>query len=192
MSKTKRYLSITILSVALLSGMVFSCKKWEDPVSTEQPQVSNPYCNDPDAINYNWGFPGKPDNTTCIYAPDLFAGTYTFRDTIYSGQSDLYLYADLRTLTMTKASSTRLWVSGLCEPGLELRVSARAAYYATIDSTIGDTLSERRGQQLCRVQDTVTGTFTRDKVDSSLVYISFTVITDTGSTLHVGRAIRHK
>jgi hypothetical protein len=183
-----RHFITIILSVLLLSWTVSSCKKWEDPVSQEEPRLSNTYCNDPEAINYNWGFPGKPDNTVCVYGADLFAGNYTFNDTVHKVVNDLFLYADTRYLKMTKITNTRLRVDGFCEPGVELRVTARSAYRVTVDSTFVDSLTERGGQLLCRREDTVSGSFTRDKVDSSLVYISLTVISDTGVTTHIGRA----
>ena len=69
--------------------------------------------------------------------------------------------------------------------------AAVTAYLATADTTVGDSLTLYPGQFFCRTQDTVTGTFLRDKADSSLIYVELTVRTDVGSTIiHRGRAIK--
>jgi hypothetical protein len=187
-----RYLSIIILFLALVMGLAFSCKKWEDPAPVDDPRLTNPYCNDPNAVNYNWGFPGKPDNTICFYPSDLFKGTYKFFDTVYNSQTDLYLSADSLTLFISKISSTQIGIEGLCNSNRMLVMTAGATYQATIDTTVGDSLTQHPGQFFCRTQDTVTGTFTRDKVDSTLIYVDMTVRSDTGSTLHRGRAIKRQ
>src|ERR1043165_5567011 len=99
-----RYFSLIILSLALVMGFAFSCKKWQDPAPKEDPRLTRHYCNDPSAVNYNWDFPGKPDNSVCFYPADLFAGTYMFYDTVSASQSDLYLSADSLVLNISKIS----------------------------------------------------------------------------------------
>lgn len=177
-------ISLLLLIVAL------SCKKWEDPAPQDNPQINNPYCNDPEAVNYNWGFPGKPDNTTCIYASDLFAGTYRFKDTVYNATDDLFLSADSIDIEIKKVDKRQMHVTGLCAPGHVLLMTGVGMYNAYVDTTVGDSLSANVGQLFCRTQDTVTGGFTRDKVDSSLIYVMFTVVSDTGITIRRGRAYK--
>ncbi len=173
----------------LFVGLVFSCKKWEDPKAVDDPRLTTRYCNDPVAVNYNWDFPGKPDNAVCFYPSDLFAGTYVYRDTVYNVAKQLFLSADSLTLNIAKISNTQINVAGLCPSG-KLILTAGATFGATVDTTVGDSLTAYPGQIMCRILDTVTGTFTRDRIDSSVVYISLTVRSDTGITTHSGRAIK--
>lgn len=185
-----RYSLLTVLLAVVISGIVFSCNKWEDPAPVDDPRLTNPYCNDPKAVNYNWGYPGKPDNSVCYYPSDLFAGTYDYHDTAYDTETELYLSADSVVLTMTRLSESQIKVQGFCKGGGELFVSAYQAYVATVDTTVGDSLTANPGQFFCRTLDTVVGTITRDKVDSSLIFVDFIVHTDTGTTVHKGRAIK--
>lgn len=170
-------------------GFAFSCKKWKDPAPKDDPRLTRHYCNDPNAVNYNWDFPGKPDNTVCFYPADLFAGNYMLYDTVYALASDLYLSADSIPLTISKISQTKISVSGMCPSG-SLTLTAGATYNASVDTTVGDSLTLHPGQFFCRTVDTIVGSFTRDKVDSSIMYIELIVRTDTGTISHVGRAIK--
>lgn len=187
--KTTRMKRVTFVVTLITTGIVlfFSCKKWTDPAPVNDPRLTNPYCNDPDAVNYNWGFPGKPDNTICFYPSDIFNGNYLFTDSVYLTSSGLFIYAQQETLYVSKQNKTQLLISGLCSNGNSLHVTAHPDFIATIDTTLGDTTSINRGQMLCRPQDTVSGTFTYSRIDS-LLHISFQVINDTGITTHIGKA----
>lgn len=187
-----RYIVAILVVVTFASAVFFSCKKWQDPAPVDNSNINNPYCNDPDAVNYNWGFPGKPDNTVCFYPSDLFQGTYILKDTILGAQSDLFLKADSLLITITKKSKTQVVLNGLCPSGKELLLSANASYTATIDTTVGDSLTLNPGQFFCRDLDTVAGALALDKADSSLVYLNFTVVSDTGKTIYSGRAIKQQ
>lgn len=167
--------------------MLFSCNKWADPAPVTDPRLTNPYCNDPEAVNYNWGFPGKPDNTICFFPSDIFSGTYLFIDSVYLAASGLFIYTQAETLQVSKQSKTELLISGLCSNGNTLRVTAHSDFTATIDTTAGDTTTLNRGQLLCRTQDTASGTFTYSRIDS-LLHIQFQVVNDTGITTHMGKA----
>lgn len=183
-----RYLSTTISLLLLLAIIALSCKKWVDAPPVDDPRLTNPYCNDPDAVNYNWGFPGKPDNTVCFYPSDVFAGNYMLHDTVT--KDDLFISADSMPLTIVKLSKRGIRIEGLCPAGATLLGSAGAEYFASLDTTVGDSLTLYPGQFFCRHQDTVTGFLYRDKVDSSLMYLNFSVRSDTGTTTHKGRAIK--
>ncbi len=185
-----RYLNIVVLLFIVSVVAMLSCKKWEDPAPSDDPRISNPYCNDPDAVNYNWGFPGTPDNTVCVYGPDLFAGTYKVHDTAYDTESGLYLAADSSMVTIVKLSNLKARVDGLCPSGVSLFITAGGAWQATVDTTVGDSLSLSQGQLFCRSVDTVTGYLTRDKIDSSLVYIDLTIRTDSATTVHRAKAVK--
>jgi hypothetical protein len=182
---------LSILLLALLTtGVVVSCKKWQDPAPTDDSRLTNPYCNDPSAVNYNWGFPGKPDNSVCYYPSDLFAGTYSFKDTSYQAATDLYLSADSFIIYISKISQTKISIDGMCPSGQKLILTAGATYTATVDTTVGDSTTLYPGQYFCSEKDTVVGFFVRDKVDSSLIYVDLYIRTDTGATVRRGRAIK--
>ena len=70
--------------VMLCLSSFLACTKWADTQKPSDPRLTQKYCNDPFAVNYNWGFPGLPDNSTCIFPSDLYVGTYLFHDSIYS------------------------------------------------------------------------------------------------------------
>lgn len=171
------------------SVAVFSCAKWKDPAPVNDPRLTNPYCNDPNAVNYNWNFPGKPDNTTCFYPTDLFAGDYVFVDSVYLTSTFTYLMAQTETLHVSKVSQTQLSVMGLCANGNTIHLTADKSYNATIDSVVGDSVTAR-GQLLCRNADTVNGTITKDRLVDSVLHINLQVISDTGITTHIGNAKR--
>ena len=188
-----RQFLFTILLFILCVGAFYSCKKYADPAPGSAPQLTNPYCNDPAAVNYNVGFPGKPDNTTCIYPSDLFAGTYWFHDTVRIISSGLFISADSFEVRITHASSTdkaKIGVSGFCGGSVQLLFTANATYTATSDTTIGDTTTLHIGQRFCNVYDTLQGTLTRDRVSDSVLYIDFKVYSDTATYSHQGVATK--
>ena len=160
-------LLFTILSLLFIGAVFYSCKKWTDPAPTNDPRLTNPYCNDPNAVNYNWGFPGKPDNTLCYYPTDLFKGTYEYIDSVYIASSALFIYSKVETLTVYARSQTQLTVFGLCDAPDSLLLHASSNFIATVDSLVGDTLTVR-GQTMCRIQDTINGTITYSRIDSLL------------------------
>ena len=180
-----------LLFVALLSGVIYSCKKYTDPKAVADPRLTNPYCNDPAAVNYNVGFPGKPDNTVCYYPSDLFKGVYFFHDSIYLTATNIFLYVDSFTLTiqeMPNSNRAKIKVTGMCQSGDFMTLTAGPTYVATLDTSIRDTSVVNWGQTLCRSEDTVAGTFTRDRVDSAVIHIYLRVASDTGVTTHIGDA----
>ncbi len=170
---------------------VYSCKKYTDPKALNDPRLTNPYCNDPEAVNYNWGFPGKVDNSICFYPTDVFQGVYEYHDSITFTSSGQYVYADTFIMTINRHSSTKMAMIGFCSSGDSLLLTAGVGFVASLDTTIGrdDSTVINKGQGLCSVQDTVNGTITKDMINDSILYISFTVYSDTGVvTNHIGTA----
>jgi len=145
------------------------------------------YCNTPEAVNYNWGFPGRPDSTLCFFPSDIFTGTFLFRDSVYrpdgtfdsaASQTD-YL---LRFLPLTRQ---RLALVGFCPGGGtddSVYLTADRFLRSTIDTVAGD------GQIACRTQDTVSGTVIRRLGDTTRLAISFEIVSDTGTAAHRGTA----
>lgn len=172
--------------VLVVTAMVGSCKKWQDAAPVDDPRLTNPYCNDVDAVNYNWGFPGKPDNTKCFYPTDLFIGTYVFTDSVYLTTTGDFLYAQPETLQVYSISKSKIALLGFCGGNDSLFMTAGKDYVANMDTLVGDTLTAR-GQLWCRNLDTVFGNLTINRLDS-LLGINFTVVSDTAITNHYGRA----
>ena len=183
----KRILTI-LLTVLLVSTGFFACKKWIDPPATNDPRLTNPYCNNPDAVNYNWGFPGKPDNSICFFPKDLFIGDYSFVDSILVTSTNLFVRRDSMVLHFysVPGSNSKISVVGFCGGGDTLKLTAGPSYVATVDTLIGDSLTNR-GQHFCRVQDTVNGTIYNSRLDT-LLHVTLQVISDTGTTTHMGKA----
>ena len=183
-----KYVISILTAIACTTLLFISCAKWKDPAPYTDPRLTNPYCNDPNAVNYNWGFPGKPDNTVCFYPTDLFVGTYIFTDSVYrTSDLSLFLSTVTETLYVSRLSQTQIAVTGFCANGNSIHLTADKSYNATVDTTVGDTLTAR-GQTLCRIVDTVSGAISKDRIVDSLLHISFIVVSDTGSTTHIGSA----
>lgn len=183
-----------LLVFVLLTGIIVACKKYEDPQSTVSgDDFTNLYCNDPAAVNYNHGFPGKPDNSKCFYPTDVFSGTYTFEDQVYYSAD--YIYApsasDTFDLILTPVDKTELSVYGMCSNGNPVKFFADRYYRAVGDSSfvVEDSI-KLPGQIFCNnVTDTVTGLITR-RPDNDTLSVSFTILSDTGITFHTGRAYK--
>lgn len=173
-----------ILAGILLVVLIGACQKYKDKVTNGDPRLTNPYCNDPNAVNYNWGFPGKPDSTICIFPNQLFVGRYVYYDSIYQADYS-FSYASTDTLLIFSTSHTALKMVGFCPIGDTMSLTAGISYVATVDTT------EVKGQTLCRIQDTVSGTITKNLADTiAEVHINFTVYADTGTTYHIGTALK--
>ena len=186
-----KYIIYIAILFTLGIGVFVSCKKYKDPAPRTDPRLTTHYCNDPIAANYNVGFPGVPDNTVCVYPRDLFVGKWLCHDSIFLS-SGRYAFSDsfIITINPVTGSLLKIAVNGFCPSGNIISMTAGPTYIATVDSTIGDTTTLTRGQAFCRIKDTLSGTITKDKVDSTLLHIALQVISDTGMTTHVGSAIK--
>ena len=162
-----------------------SCKPADYSATAPDTLGTRFYCNVPEAVNYNWGFPGRPDNSLCFYPSDLFAGRYKYTDSIYI-EGSLDSAASLSTYTLTARALNRQQFSlaGFCAGGDSLRLTATRFFRATIDTT---TIN---GQTFCRPQDSVLGLFMRTLEDTARLRIELRVVSDTGITVHRGTAYR--
>lgn len=174
-----RYLSIFFLSIIAFA----SCKKYEDVPGAGDPRLTRKYCNDPEAVNYNWDFPGTPDNSVCFYPAEVFAGNYLFVDSVFLTDNTVGS-ADSLHLLFIPFSHTALGIKGYCGNGDTILLTANRYFRATVDS------NTYLGQQFCDVKDTISGFVLRTAADTEHVQISFTIVTDTGTTTHNGIAIR--
>ncbi len=157
--------------------LVAACKPYEDPAPITDPRLDNSsYCNDPAAINYNWGFPGVPDNSLCIFPADVFIGNYVWRDTILDENRTVLGY-DSALVTITKIDTVRFNINGRC--GYDLKLTADKFLGIVIDSIDG------RGQKFCQPNDTIIGTGLKTGFsDTTTFTLNYVIISDTGSSIH--------
>jgi len=175
-----------IIFIAFLAILtVVACKRYKDKKGPYDPRLERSYCNDPLAVNYNWGFPGQPDSTVCVFPADAMSGRYLLQDSVYSLDNTLDsehinpVYFDLYAL-----SKSRLGMVGFCNATDTLYFTADRYYKAVADTVFA------AGQFFCGVSDTLTGYFRR--TDSLSLYIDFTVLGDTaaGIRYHRGTAVK--
>jgi hypothetical protein len=185
-----RYFVFIALFMVASGGVFLSCKKYVDPAPQNDPRLTRPYCNDPEAVNYNWDFPGKPDNSTCFYPTDRFTGTYRLYDTVVRAADALYLSSDSFDIYFSPSSHSQTRVTGFCGGSGSLQLSVSRTLIASIDTTVGDSTTTAAGQQFCRSVDTVSGTITRDPLNNTILHVSFNVASDTGLTQHYGTAVK--
>jgi hypothetical protein len=182
--KIKTGITLSALSVVVL----FACKKYKDPPATGgDDRLTNKYCNDSRAVNYNWGFPGKPDNTICIYPVDSFLGSWLFTDSVFLPDGSLQT-VQTKTLSFTATEDTvmtHMSVVGWCG-NIPFFVNAnkyRLAYVDTLEEGVG-------GQLLCATLDTLSGTFNKNTGFVNTMKIDLTIINASGTTFHRGEAVK--
>lgn len=177
-------------SLVFIIGALFwgvACKK-EDPKPTDgDGRLTNPYCNDPNAVNYNWGFPGTPDSTTCIYSVDTFLGTWQFQDSIFAEDSAFIDFQSKMLVFSSSEDSTRihLAIQGWCNSETLYAVANKFGY------AMVDTLVEGfKGQIMCNQQDSISGTFSTNTYKMDSMRIELSVRNSTGIQNHKGWAIK--
>lgn len=169
---------------------VHACKKYQDPKGNRDPRLdSTVYCNDPEAVNFNWGFPGTPDSSICYYPADIYEGIYLFTDSIYNSDNSLDSARSVTTLTLQLLAldKQRFAVVGFCGGSDTLYFTAeRVSLNASVD-----TLVAQLGQFLCRQQDTIYGDLSRNITDTTGdILIDLIVRSDTGVNFHRGKAYK--
>ncbi len=167
--------------------LLAACSKNQDG-DIDEGLFDRPYCNDPEAVNYNRDFPGTPDNSTCFYPKDLFEGAYLFKDTIYNAEYERDTILDYN-ITITAKSNTLLKLSGFCMQDSVTLIADRY-YKATVDSTTFQDSTKIAGQILCRNTDTLSGIITYDEVDSSKIRFVWAIASDSGLNYHTGTALK--
>jgi hypothetical protein len=183
---------ISIQSFLLLTacGLLYfsACKKYKDPpAATPDPRLTNHYCNDPRAVNYNRGFPGIPDNTTCIYPVDSFIGTWAILDSVFRVDQSYDTFEN-KTLTFAATedtSLTHLAIGGWCSAKI-LLATANKYQRADLDSMNATT----GGQLLCSVADTISGYFFLKAGSADTLLFQLQVNSGSGIHLHKGRGVR--
>lgn len=187
MPKGNIYIKIFI-SVAVLA-LFYACSKSEPFDTATADQFSGKYCNDPIAINYNHGFPGTVDNSTCIYPTDVFKGSFALKDSIYDADFNLDTVLDY-TVSFTTISLTKTRLSGFCINGDIVRLTADRYYRAAVDSTMLPDSSMVEGHIFCRTIDTIRGNISKYSGDTDKIRINFIIASDTGINYHIGTGIK--
>lgn len=170
-------------------SLLAACSKPDNSGKDISDKLTNLYCNDPEAINYNWEFPGTPDNSTCFYPKDIFVGQYSFADSIYNANLELKRVNNI-TLTVYANSNNILRVTGFCSNTDSIRLTADRFYKSYADSTVTQDSVVLDGQVVCRTVDTLSGYLIKDKNDSTKLSINITVASDTGLNYHLGTAYK--
>lgn len=180
-----------LIFIVVMSGIIYACKK-EEPFDTiTEEQLASRYCNDPEAINFNVGFPGTADNSICRYPTEVFYGSYSLKDSIYNASFELDTVLEY-TFTFHQLSRTKLHVSGFCTGGDSIHLTADRYYKASVDSTIllpDSTLLP--GSVFCRTVDTLSGTISKYANDSNKIRLNFIIYSDTGINYHVGTGTKN-
>lgn len=172
-----------VLLVSVIA--ITSCKKYSDtPGVRTDPRFNQLYCNVPEAVNYNWNFPGTPDvsDAVCFYPSDVFKGNYLYTDSIYNASS-VFLRDEVKNLSIVASNHTQLTVNGFCSSA-SLPFTADRNLHADADST------GVNGQLLCRNLDTLSGYMFASREDSTHIQFSFRVGSDTGVFFHRGTAVK--
>jgi hypothetical protein len=158
-----------------------SCSK-PTKSKTDDDRLDRPYCNDPEAINYNWDFPGKPDNSKCFYPSGVFGGSYILNDTVLDEDFAVdTVYAE-RPISIfgINGSHIHLGLLGLCSSGDTIKVTADRFFKAMVDSSVASL-----GQFYCGSEtDTLVGLFSKQKNNDTLLFIDFTIYSDSGKVFY--------
>ncbi len=186
-----RNASIYCLIIAGLS--IAACSKYKDPPRTGlDDRLDKHYCNDPRSVNYNWGFPGIPDSTICIYPVDPFLGTWIFTDSV-SRQGGDSVTVQVKTLVFASTEDTVLThmaVHGLCSDSEPFYITANKHGFAYVDSLF----EFNAGQLFCSSGDTLTG-FINFNTDSAAItrgtlMFNLSVSSADGIIYHKGAAVK--
>lgn len=156
-----------------------SCDKWIDEKAPDI-GLDKKYCNIPDAVNYNWNFPGIADSSVCYYPADVFKGDFILYDTI-RGNNDSFISAQTRQLHIEADGKEKIIIGGFCDNTGNLYFTANRYLRAVSDTT----LANEGGQLICRETDTLFGEISRI-INTDTFSINFTVYNDTGTIRHKG------
>ncbi len=173
-----------MLCCALVAlGGYTACKKTTDPAPVDDDRLNRPYCNDPEAVNYNWNFPGKPDSTVCYYPSDLFSGNWQYSDSIMSADGTSVLDSAQYLLTFSKTGNKSMLMKGLCNTKT-LNITAFRAQIFSIDTVVA------LGQYLCDNTDTIAGAGSMYFNENGRFSFSWILNSDTGISYHHGTAVK--
>jgi hypothetical protein len=167
-----------VVFITLILGFAF-CKKYKDPVNPPI-NLTNKYCNDPNAVNYNWGFPGIADNSVCFYPNKVFEGNYKMYDSVL--QNDLYSFVDSFDVSIVSLNDTNMAIVQWCTNGDSVFAKANKNLRLTIDTTQNILI----GQVFCQSADTINGTAIKTTYQDTVFNLLYTKI---GATTNSKKAV---
>jgi hypothetical protein len=174
-----------LLTCSVLALLAYTaCRKASDPAPKDDPRLTRPYCNDPEAVNYNWDFPGKPDSTVCIYPSDLFAGSWQYSDSIVSADGTEVFDSAKYQLQLTASGRMQLSMKGLCGNNQSINITASRNKLFVIDTVVA------LGQYLCINTDTIAGGGSMYFNESNRFTFTWVLNSDTGISYHHGTAVK--
>lgn len=186
-----------VILIGLVSMVLAACQKTEEPPKKYDDRLEKRYCNDPDAINYNWDFPGTPDNSICFFPDEIFNGTYKLTDSLFDGGFRFDTTSG-RTfeITITSVDKVHMTVSGLVINSVctlnNIKITGDRYYKASVDSTFSPPPDSTflNGFVIPCSPDTISGFFAKDPDDISRLRVNFTIFGDTGIYFRRGTAIK--
>jgi hypothetical protein len=163
--------------------MVTSCDKWKDPEEKDL-GLKNYYCNIPEAMNYNHGFPGTPNDSVCIFPIEPFIGSYLYTDSIFNSNNELIQWVPTN-FYISNVSRSQFALHQFCGNANTLQFRADKYYRATSDSLLE---ANTPTQLMCNNIDTLTNANLEFFPKDSTLSIALTVVTDSGIFYHKGKA----
>jgi hypothetical protein len=159
----------SLFALTMVLAIVFwGCKKYTDPSPNPINNFTSHYCNNPKAVNYNWGFPGIEDNSICIFPADLFAGNYTYYDSILDVVNQIYIPYDTMDITINKLTDSTMTIVGQCA-ATQLTARATKNYRFSLDST------SDKGQTYCTINDTISGAGIKQQFNDTIFKYNYTI-----------------
>jgi hypothetical protein len=171
--KSSASVKVLSLLVIIITNLI-ACKPYKDPAPKDL-GLTNPYCNNPFAVNFNWGFPGKPDNSVCIFPAQVFAGTYKLYDSITSNNAAT-IFNDSSTISLVRINDSTLTLSNHCA-GNNYVVRATKTLQFYVDS------STMLGAPFCN-GDTIAGLARKLNINDSIVTYTYDLNNNGGIVKH--------
>jgi hypothetical protein len=181
----KFFREITCVVVVLLG--IWSCNKDDGDVPDVSDKLTNRYCNIPQAVNYNHGFPGIEDNSLCIFGTDYYRGNWIVVDTIKLGDSTLIdidtLFFNI-SLMPNDTSYSKMYLRGWC--GNENIIMNIDKYYFGRS----DTFANQDGWQRICNSDSILISVSKNIMDTSSVIFRISESVNNELRYHIGKGVK--
>lgn len=171
-----------------------SCEKYEDKAKKDiDDTLTNQYCNITDAINYNWGFPGEPNDSLCIFPVEPFiAYSWTLIDTVLNEDMDI-LETRNRTIyfeeyTAIDTMKHMILMKDYCSENSSILLEANRHLLASVF----DNMENDIGQLDCDGSSVLNGFISLDSLSADTLKLRFQkrTIDDLNLTIN-GRAYKN-
>lgn len=175
-------------AIIIICCSAVSCSKVEEQQSPDiSGQLTSHYCNDPDAANYNVGFPGIPDNSVCVYPYDKFLGEWEVHDSIFKADSSFHeviiRHFNIQAATFD-TNKTAMMIHDWCSTPIEIFCNKYGKAY------IKNMLDYPDSAQVVCSNDSIMGTFTLINNEDSAMRISLINKNTVGHFFHKSTAVK--